>query len=156
MRSLVPWTRKPGGPFEAFRQEMDEFTRRFFNDPLFGEGAALTTPATLWMPRVDVQETDKEVIVKADLPGVDPKDLDVSVVEGSLILRGEKKEEHKEEAKGYRHVERFLGQFYRELPLPAGVDPEKVTAACAKGVVTVNIPKKPAAQVKKIAVKMQE
>jgi HSP20 family protein len=127
---------------------MEDWTRRFFAEP-FEEAAY--TPA--WAPRVDVEETEKEVVVKADLPGVDPEDLDVSVLDGVLILRGAKKEEKEEKGKSFHRVERFRGEFYRELPLPAGVDPDKIAATCAKGVVTVSIPKKPAALPKKIAVK---
>jgi len=147
MRLLTPWARKNGGPLQAFR-EMEDWTRRLFGEPI---EEALYTPA--WMPRVDVEETEKEVVVKADLPGVEPKDVDVSVLEGNLILRGESKEEKEEKGKNFHRVERFRGTFYRELPLPAGVDPDKVAAAYAKGVVTVTIPKKPAAVPKKIAVK---
>jgi HSP20 family protein len=149
MRLLTPWARKNGGPLQAFR-EMEDWTRRLFGEPL---EEALYTPA--WMPRVDVEETEKEVVVKADLPGVEPKEVEVSVLEGNLILRGEKKEEKEEKGKNFHRVERFRGTFYRELPLPAGVDPDKVAAAYAKGVVTVTIPKKPAAVPKKIAVKAE-
>jgi HSP20 family protein len=147
MRLLTPWVRKNGGPMQTIR-EMDDWTRRLFGLPL--EEAAFT-PA--WEPRVDVEETEKEVVVKADLPGLEPKEVDISVLDGSLILRGERKEEKEEKGKNFHRVERFSGMFYRELPLPAGVDPDKVSAVCNKGVVTVTIPKKAAAQPKKIAVK---
>jgi HSP20 family protein len=130
---------------------MDDWTRRFFNAPML-EGSA----PKAWAPSVDVSETDKELVVKADLPGVDPKDVDVSISEGSLFLRGHKKEEHEEKGKNFRRVERFEGEFFRELPLPVGVDPEKISASCSKGVVTITVPKKPAAVAKKIAVKSQD
>src|SRR5260370_35343745 len=107
-------------------------------------------------PRVDVEESDKEILVKVDLPGVEPKDVDISVAEGSLILKGEKKEEREDKKKNYHKVERFVGQFYRELPLPPEADPDRITAAGAKGVITVTIPKKATAQPKKIAVKAFE
>jgi HSP20 family protein len=148
MMLLTPWSPKNGGPLPSFQQGMDEWTRRIFGWPLQD---GVRVPA--WAPRVDVEETDKEVVVKADLPGVDPKDLDVSVLEGALILHGLKKEEKEEKAKNFHRVERFRGDFYRELPLPAGADPDKIAATCTQGVVTVTIPKKPAAQPMKIAVK---
>jgi HSP20 family protein len=147
MRLLTPWARKNGGPLQAIR-EMDDWTRRLFGLPI---EEAVYAPA--WEPRVDVEETEKEVVVKADLPGVDPKEVDVSVLDGVLILRGEKREEKEEKGKNFHRAERFRGTFYRELPLPAGVDPDKVSAVCAKGVVTVTIPKKAAAQPRKITVK---
>ena len=153
MRSLIPWRRRMGGVFEPFRQELDELFERFFPEPVESIGGEVMRA---WAPRVDVEDTDREIIVKADLPGVDPKDVDIAVSEGSLILRGEKKEEREEKKKNYRAVERFVGQFYREIPLPAGTDKEKITATTSKGVVTVTIPKAPQAQPKKIAVKAQE
>jgi HSP20 family protein len=137
---------------ESFRQEMDTMLERFFGGPPAGNGGS----AKAWAPRVDVEETDKEILVKADLPGVDPKDVEVSVTEDALVLRGEKKEEREEKKKNYHMTERFVGRFYREVPLPAGTEPEKITAASAKGVITVTIPKRPGAQPRKIAVKTQE
>jgi HSP20 family protein len=148
MHSLTPWFRRSGGPFETFRNEMDEWTRRFFGAPL-AEGTARDA----WAPSVDVSENEKEVVVKADLPGVDPKDVDVSVRDGALVLRGHKKEEREEKGKTFRRLERFEGEFYRELALPAEADPEKISATCSKGVVTITVPKKPAALAKKVTVK---
>jgi len=126
---------------------MDEMFRRLLGEPLDSDGKV---PA--WTPRIDVEETDKEILVKADLPGVDPKDVDVSVHDDTLFLKGEKKEEHEEKKKNYHRVERFEGSFYRAIPLPAGTDPDKVLASSAKGVVTVTIPKKPELLPRKITV----
>jgi HSP20 family protein len=152
MRNLIPWRNPNTGLLEPLRQEMEELFQRFL-EPLGGNGHR-TLPA--WAPRVDIAETDKEVVVKADLPGVDAKDVEISVADAALVLRGEKKEEKEEKKKNYHRVERFLGQFYREIPLPAGADPERITAASAKGVITITIPKKPEVQPKKIPVKAQE
>jgi len=153
MKSIIPWRRRTDGIFDAFRREMDSLYERFFAETPAGPTGELVGA---WAPRVDIEETDKEILVKADLPGVDPKDVDISVSDNSLVLRGEKKEEREEKKKNYRAVERFVGQFYREIPLPAGTDKEKITATTSKGVVTVTIPKAPQAQPKKIAVKAQE
>jgi HSP20 family protein len=147
MKSLIPWGRTTSF-LQPFRQEMEELFQRFFGPEEGGNGTTIA-----WAPRVDVEETDKEFVVKADLPGVDPKDVEVSLTDGSLVIKGEKKEVKEEKRKNYHRVERFAGQFYREIPLPAGADAEKIAAASAKGVVTVTIPKKPEAQPKKIAVK---
>lgn len=133
---------------------MEELFHRFF-EPLTANGEGPTLMQT-WMPRVDIAESDKEVVIKADLPGVEAKDVEVSVVDDALILKGERKEEKKEEKKNYHRVERFVGQFYREIPLPAGTDPEKITAATVKGVITVTIPKKAEATPKKITVKSND
>jgi HSP20 family protein len=133
------------------RDEMDDMFARFFGpvDETLGSRVE-------WSPRVDVEETDKAVIVTADLPGVDPKDIEVSVLNGELILRGEKKQEKEEKGKNYHRLERFAGTFYRSITLPAGCDENGVTATSAKGVVTISIPKKPEAKAKKIAVQTAE
>jgi HSP20 family protein len=130
---------------------MDDLFGRFFGETLTLE--ELRNPTGAWSPRVDVEETPKEIIVKADLPGVEAKEVDISFVDGSLVLQGEKKEEHEEKKKGFHRFERFVGKFYRELPLPPGTDPEKIVASSTKGVVTITIPKKPEAQPRKITVK---
>lgn len=141
----TPW-RAGFGMIEPFRKEMEELVSRFF-----GSGGG-DPPATAWAPRVDVEETDKEIVVKADLPGVDPKAVEVTVENGVLTVRGEKKEEKKEERKNFHRVERFTGSFYRSIPLPPGADSEQVTATCSNGVVTISVPKKPEARAKKITV----
>jgi HSP20 family protein len=148
MQSLIPF-RRTGGMLQPFRLEMEDLFERFFG-PMESEGNGSTK---VWAPRVDIAETEKEVVVKAELPGVDPKDVELSVHGSVLTVRGEKKEEKEEKKKEYHRVERFFGQFYREVPLPAGTDPDKITATSAQGVITVTIPKKPEIQPKKIAVK---
>lgn len=128
------------------QDEMEDMFHRLF-DPAAGAE---------WAPCVDVEETDAAILVKADLPGVDAKDVEVTVQNGSLILRGEKKEEKEEKGKNFHRVERFSGSFYRSVPLPAEADTGGVTAASAKGVVTVTIPKKPGAQAKRIPVQPKD
>lgn len=137
------------GLLDPFRKEMEDLFGRFFGEEN-GNGMKA------WAPRVDVEETDKELLVKADLPGVDPKDIEIQIVDGVLTLKGEKKEQKEEKRKDYHRVERFSGSFFRAITLPAGADAEKVSATTSKGVVTVTIPKKVEAQPKKIAVKAQD
>lgn len=148
MNALMPWRRRTRDMFEGFRDEMDHVMKRFFGGPLEAPDGAVEA----WSPSCDVSETDKELIVKADLPGVDPKDVEISVNEGCLILRGEKKEEKEETNKNYHRVERFVGSFYREIPLPEGTDPERITATSANGTITVTIPRRPGVVPRKIAV----
>ncbi|MBO0698267.1 MAG: Hsp20/alpha crystallin family protein [Zavarzinella sp.] len=133
--------------FDSFRREMEDLFDRFVGDD------GTNGQAVSWAPRVDVEETDKEFLVKADIPGVDPKDVDIQVVDNVLTIRGGKEEEKKEEKKkNYHRIERFSGHFFRAISLPAGADADKVNATSANGVVTVTIPKKLEAQPKKIAV----
>ena len=152
MKTLVPW-RSGDVYFDQMRNEMDDMFQRFFGLPA---EAKSNDGGNVWAPHVDVSETDKAFLVKADLPGVDPKDVEVNVRDGVLTVRGEKKEQKEEKHKNYHRVERFVGQFYRSIPLPTGVDEENVQASTAKGVLTVTIPKKPEAQPKKIAVKAHD
>jgi HSP20 family protein len=152
--NLTPFRR--GGQMDLFQQlqrEMDQLMRRFFGDAELSSGQ---TNLIAWSPQVDVEEDDKQFVIKADLPGVDPKDLEVSVIENSLILRGHKKEEREEKKKNYHRVERFEGQFYREIPLPRGIDADQIQAKCANGVVTVTVPKKAESQPKKITVQAEK
>jgi HSP20 family protein len=139
--------------FQQLQREMDQVMQRFFGE---AEGGAGRTDLVAWAPRVDVEEDDNQFVVKADVPGVDPKDVEVSVVENALVLRGQKKEEREEKKKNYHRVERFEGQFYREIPLPRGIDADKIQAKSANGVVTVTIPKKSEAQPKKITVQAEK
>jgi HSP20 family protein len=132
---------------------MDTLFQRFFG-PTMREGGE--APLQAWSPRCDVTENDQQMSIKVDLPGVDPKDVDISFRDNILVVRGEKKEEHEEKNKNYHRMERFVGQFYREIPLPPGTDPEKIAAASTNGVVTITIPKKQGAQSKKITVKAEK
>lgn len=152
MKTLMPW-RAGDNLMEQMRTEMDDVFQRFFGLPV---EAKANGESNIWAPRVDISETDKAFIVKADLPGVDPKDVEINVRDGVLTVRGEKKEQKEEKHKNYHRVERFVGQFYRSIPLPVGVDEDNVQATTTKGVLSVTIPKKPEAQPKKIAVKSQD
>jgi len=151
MTSLIPWIRPTKSAIESWRQELENMFERFGGE-FNGNGDAMKA----WAPRVDVEETDKEITVKADLPGVEPKDVEISVSGDTLTVRGEKKEEKEEKKKNYHRVERFEGKFYRQIALPVGADPEKVTASSARGVITITIPKKAELQPKKITVRAQD
>jgi HSP20 family protein len=144
--SMTPW-RRSFGVLEPFRHEMEDLMGRFFGEEN-GNGRAMKT----WAPQVDMEETEKEILVKADLPGIDPKAIEISIENGILTVRGEKKEEKEEKKKNYHRIERFSGMFYRQISLPAGVDADKVSATSANGVVTITVPKKAEAQPKRIAV----
>jgi HSP20 family protein len=147
MTAMRPWT-AGFGLLEPFRKEMEGVLEKFFGEEA---GNGMLAAAKTWSPRVDVEETDKEIVVKADLPGVDPKAVEISVENGVLTVRGEK-EETEERKKNYHRVERFTGSFYPAIPLPPGADAERVSATSANGVVTITVPKKPEAQPKKITV----
>jgi len=153
--SLIPVGRDCGAvtqPFLSLQREIDrlfeDFTSGFPTMPSVasGNGGSL-------MPSTDVTETDKEIEITAELPGLEEKDVQVNFADGVLTIRGEKKAEKEEKDKNYRLVERSYGSFERSIALPEGVKPEDVKATIAKGVLTVKVPKPAPAQAKKIEVK---
>jgi HSP20 family protein len=109
------------------------------------------------VPQVDVSETDKEIQVKADLPGIDEKDIEVTLADGVLTIKGERKEEkeEKDEKKSFHKIERSYGMYSRSIALPSEVEEDKIEADFAKGVLTIKMPKSANAKskVKKISVK---
>jgi HSP20 family protein len=123
---------------------------RAFDLPALGGGEPGATA-----PKVDVRETDREVEVTAELPGMDEADIDVSVADGVLTIRGERKEERETKDKDYVRRERNFGRIERIVPLPAGLDPNAATAKFKNGVLTVTIAKTAEARdaVKRIAVR---
>jgi len=106
------------------------------------------------MPAFDISEADDHFVVKADLPGIDPKNLDISLTGNVLTIRGEKKEEREEKNERYYTLERQFGSFTRSFMLPADVKEDGIEASYKGGVLRVNIPKSERAKQKKIPVKM--
>jgi HSP20 family protein len=133
MRELMPWT---GG---SLRKEMERLFDRFF------EPAEMPTLGD-WSPTVDVSEDKDTITVKAELPGVEQKDIAVSLQDGTLSIKGEKRAEREEKDKRYHRVERSYGAFYRSIQLPSAVDAGKVAAMFKDGVVTITLPKAPEAK----------
>ncbi len=107
-----------------------------------------------WVPAVDIQETENELIVKADVPDVEMKDIDVRMENGTLTIRGERKFEAKKNEGGWHRVERSYGTFERAFALPETVDPEAVKADYKNGVLTVTLPKKEVAKPRQIKVQV--
>ena len=131
MRSLMPWSGITG-----LKQDIDRVFDRFFESrweelPALGD----------WMPKVDVSETKDSVVVKAEIPGIEAKDIQVSPQENVLTITGEKKQEKEEKDERHHRVERSYGSFTRSMRLPAGVEAGKVNAAFKNGVLTVTLPK---------------
>jgi HSP20 family protein len=152
-------------PFDTLREEVDrifdEFTRGFGRLPL-GRRSFDVAPLSRYQaapgiaaPVVDVVEKEKEFQISAELPGLDEKDVEVSVGDEVLTIKGEKKEEREEQVKNCYLSERRYGAFQRSFQLPSAVDAEKIEASFQKGVLTVTLPKTAEAQrkEKKIAIK---
>lgn len=105
-------------------------------------------PTNYNVPAIDVEETDKNILVKADLPGLDKKDITISLEDNILSIKGEKKEEKIEKSKTYLRSERFCGSFVRDIPIHAEIDTEKIDAKYNDGVLELNLPKKDVKQLK--------
>lgn len=156
--NLIPWRSKQnksaqGGEITlpGLRDELDNLIDRFFQDP-FALSLADTFRGWGGGLRTDLAESEDEVVVRAELPGVDPKDVEISVANGMLTLSGEKKAEHEEKRQDYHYAERQFGSFHRSVQLPPYVDPNKVDATFKNGVLTVTIAKQPDAKPRKIKV----
>ena len=106
-----------------------------------------------WVPAFDITENDNEYVVTAELPGIDPKDLDVTLSEGILTVKGEKKQEKEEKEKGYHRVERRFGSFQRSFRIPGKVEANKVDANYKDGILKLTLPKAEGSETKKIEVK---
>ncbi|MGO9171927.1 MAG: Hsp20/alpha crystallin family protein [Rhodomicrobium sp.] len=130
--------------FQTFRTEMDRLFDSFLTGMPSLANLRQAFPAAQGLtPAWDVKETEKELVVKADLPGIDEKDIQLTILDGVLSLRGEKKSETTGEHENYHLMERSYGSFHRSIRLPETVDEDKVEASFDKGVLTVTLPKRP-------------
>lgn len=150
----VPVRREEYDPFVLFRHEMNRLFDSFFHgfdiEPFEKRFGGFT-------PNVNVVEDEKEIKVTAELPGMDEKDIDVSLAKDSLTIKGEKKEEKEDKGKNYYRMERSFGSFTRMIPIPVEIDTDKAKAQFKKGVLTVTLPKtaKAIKETKKIPVKAE-
>ena len=143
-------------PFGSFQREMNKLAEDLFGGFNLLPWAPLEKRlATTFTPRVDVSETDKEIKISAELPGMDEKDIDVSLARDTLTIKGEKKEEKEEKGEDYDRMERSDGSFTRRVLLRVEVDTDKVQATFKKGVLEITLPKTPKAihETKKVPVK---
>jgi HSP20 family protein len=129
--------------YEPFRglSTLHDQVNRLFNETMF-RGQPEDSAITTWAPAVDIYETPNELVVKADLPGVDEKDIDIRVEDNLLTIRGERKFEKNVSEDNYLRVERTYGTFSRSFSLPNTINPEGIHAEYKNGVLTVNLPKR--------------
>lgn len=124
---------------------------RLFNAP-YENGDESQSSVVDWVPAVDIKEEDKQFVLTADLPGVDPKDIEVTMEKGVLALRGRRQSESREEKSGFRRVERVTGEFFRRFSLPDTADSQAIKARHVNGVLEIVIPKQPNVLPRKISV----
>ena len=132
MRDMIEWS-----PYRELQRMRDEF------GGFFGPGSLMRWPEQLIhsVPSADVSETDTHVIVTAEVPGVDPDDLDVTITDESLTIRGEVRQEQDTSERGFRRMERQYGSFHRVIPFPVSVKHNEAVASCRNGVLEVRVPK---------------
>jgi HSP20 family protein len=133
-------------PLANLRLFEDAFTR-MLSEPRAGRP---------WSPAVDIFETEDELVLKADVPQVDLKDIDVRVENQTITISGERKFDKEDSTKGYHRIERGYGQFTRSFSVPQTVDTEKVAAEYHNGVLTVKMPKKAAAKLRQVKIDVKQ
>ena len=145
MMDLIP--RKPFSEISTVRNEMDRLWNRFLDDwplpTMFSKG---------WAPMADISETKDKLIVKAELPGLDPEDIKLSLSGDLLTIKGEKKKEKEEKDEHHYSLERYSGEFQRSFRLPVEVQADKIDAKFDKGVLTIAMPKTAKTQKKEIKI----
>ena len=150
--TLVRWE-----PFQNLVSIQDRMNR-IFDEAFHGQRGGSEDDWALggnWAPAVDIFEHEGNIVLKAELPGIDPKDVDVQFENGTLTLRGERKFEPDAKEDNFRRVERVYGSFVRSFALPRTLDAEKVEAHYRNGVLEVKLPKRPEAKPKQIKVAVQ-
>jgi len=144
-------------PFSFLQQRINDLFDDFFSGFPLASPGALDDRIGAFYPSIDVKESDKEIVVKAELPGLEEKDIEVLLAEDTLTIKGEKREEKEDKGKNYYHMERTYGSFHRVIPLPIEVEANKVEAAFKNGVLSVVLPKteKAKAASRKISIKTE-
>ncbi|MFO1290523.1 MAG: Hsp20/alpha crystallin family protein [Nitrosomonas sp.] len=135
---------EPWGLLTQLQKELEQM-----RSDVAGDGSSATAE---WAPAVDIKEESDRFVLHADLPGVKPEEIDVSMENGVLTIRGEKKTEAKTEKEGYKRIERTYGSFYRRFSLPDTANPDAISAVSKHGVLEITIPKRESVQPKKISV----
>ena len=142
-------------PMSVLRRFHDEVNRMFNDDWAVagnGNGDVSRVATSDWTPAVDVKEESNRFVITADVPGVEPKDIEVTMENGVLTIRGRREQVAESSKEGYRRVERVSGAFYRRFGLPDTANADGITASSNHGVLRVEIPKKDAVQPRRIEV----
>lgn len=145
-RELAPFR-----DFDRMRQDMDRLWGSFFERGISGRRGEMYD----WLPSLDVAETKNEIVVKAEVPGMESKDIDISLSDGVLTIKGEKKQEKEEKEEDYHLIERSYGSFTRSVQLPTKVRSDKIQASYKNGVLTITLPKSEEIKKKEVKIKVE-
>lgn len=158
IKDLIPWKREITDPrtqqnensILALRNDFDKLFQEFFDHPFGFLNNPLATfqPSDQFFPNIDLSETEKQIKITAELPGMEPEDINLELSDDSISIQGKKEFKEEEKSEHYYHMERSYGTFYRTIPLSAQINADKVEASYKKGVLTVTLPKKKTAQAK--------
>jgi HSP20 family protein len=147
--AIVTWRRRNPSELAALRSSMDDWFDGFFR--------SLDRPLSFLGPRawpaIDVAEKEDAILVRAEIPGMKPEEIEISVYGDTLTISGEKKEAKEDQNDGFYHVESACGSFHREVALPTDVDEKKIEAVCKDGVLSVTLPKAEKSKAMKVQVK---
>ena len=146
--AIIRWV----DPFKELSAIHERMNQLFDETFLPTRGSEAAPAAAMWSPAVDIYESGDDIVVKAEVPGIDKDDVAVEVKDGILTLRGDRKFEKEEKEENYHRIERSYGTFVRSFALPSALDPEKVQAALKDGVLEVRIGKKEQAKPRKVKV----
>ena len=146
---ISPW--RPFRDLERMRKEMDRLWDSFFE----GRPSRKAEEVGEWLPTLDVLETKNDLVVRAEIPGIDPKDIDISLANDILTIKGEKKQEIEEKEENYHLIERSYGSFTRMARLPREVQSDKISASYKNGILKITLPKSEEAKKKEIKIKVE-
>jgi HSP20 family protein len=146
---IAPW--RPFRELERMRKEMDHLWDSFFEE----RPRLKAEEVREWFPSLDVAETKDSLVVKAEIPGMDPKDIDISLSNEILTIKGEKKQEKEEKEENYHLIERSYGKFIRSVRLPGEVKSDKISASYKNGVLNIILPKSEEAKKKEVKIKVE-
>jgi len=141
------------GPFRDLTSIQEEMNKLF--DDIFRR-TTMPAEGRILSPAIDLSETDDEYRVKVDLPGISKDDMSISIVGNSIVIKGEKKQEKKEEKENYHYIERSYGSFKRVIDLPVDIDADKILAEFENGVLDIKVPKSEKVKPREIEVKVSE
>ena len=135
----------------TMQEQMNRLLNLSWNHEITGEDIK----DGIWQPSVDIYETADSIVIKAELPDVDQKDIDVRIEDNTLTLKGERKHDKDVQKENYHRIERYFGSFQRSFTIPATIEQEHVSAICDKGVLTITLPKKENTKPKQINIKVK-
>jgi HSP20 family protein len=147
-KELTPW--RPFGELSSLRREMDRLWENFFGERPLGRMWERE-----WAPSLDMSETKDNYVVKAEVPGIDAKHIDISLTGDVLTIKGEKMQEKEEKEEDYHLVERSYGSFSRSVRIPAEVESNKIKASYKNGILAITLPKSEKVKAKEVKIKVE-